>query len=282
DGYFILALSEERFPRFEPEVEEGGVRVVPWVTPDPLGDGSEASRCFRFEPRGGPAVATFQTLRAFSALRFRAGVENAAAPHEPLVLTILDDEGRVLHASSIDRPEPVTVSCGGADRVRVEVALSGGDSGPAPVAWLTAVSFEWGTTPADELAFQAYGEGCIARAAGGSALPELDASGEATPGGTLRFVCTNAPPGATGTLAIGSAPVSKELPGGCRALVERTSSTITLQISADEHGRAELEVEMPADVRPGSSYAQVVFRDPADARSFLATTNGLRVLVRAR
>jgi hypothetical protein len=277
DGYFLLRLVEERFPRFEPEVEGGGVRVVPWMPVDPLGSEGRAVRCFRFEPAGGTATAVFHTLRAYSSLRFRVGCERPDSARAPAALTIRDDSGKVLHASSPGRAETVAVACEDADRIHVEVASA---DVPTPVVWLTGVSFQWSSAGLDaEAAFLAYGSGCNARASADSAPPRLDADGDPS-SGAFRFVCTDAPPGAAGILALGSAPISRALEGGCTALVERSSSIVALQVKTDEHGRAELRVTIPARVPAGFAYAQVAFRDPDDPRRFFATTNGMRVLLR--
>jgi hypothetical protein len=236
-----------------------------------------AVRCFRFEPGDGPAVATFHTLGWFAELSFVHGSEPAPDGADAPTLTLRDDGGRILYRSSTGQPERVSVPCLGADWIRAEVTASA----PAPVTWMTGVSFE--PVPADLLAdsdapIQTYGEGCDARAQPSSDLPRLAVEGDVATG-KLRFLCTNAPPGASGTLAIARAPISKPLAGGCRALVERTSSTILLQMQTDAQGRAELDVALPADVLPGFLYTQVVFRDPLDEHRFDATTNGVRVQV---
>lgn len=279
DGYFLLRVVDERFPDFEPRVQDGGVRVLPWMPDDPLGSSEMAVRCFRFEPDGSPAVATFHTLRAFAELRFSYGCELPAGVEAP-TLNLLDDGGRVLHRSTAGPRERVSVACHGADRVRVEVT-GNGTPGTAPVVWLTDVSFEPETAaspPEGAESIQVYGEGCDTRAQGASSLPRLEVVRD-LPARKLRYVCKNAPAGATGTLAIGVASVSIPLQGGCRALVERTSSTILLQMKTDDQGHAEEEVALPAGLARGFLYAQVVFRDPLDPRSFHASTNGVRVFV---
>ncbi len=284
DGYFLLRVVDERFPDFEPRLEGGGVRVVPWEPHDPLGSPDQALRCFRFEPIGGRAEVTFHTLRAYAALDFLHGCEVPAGVEAAPILSVRDEAGELLYRSSSGRPVLASVPCHGADRLRVEVTLPERPGAPVPVTWLTGVSFVLESEESirsEGEPFQAYGDGCDAHAQPDSALPRLEMEGDVH-AGKLRYVCTHAPALATGTLAIGSAPLSQSLAGGCRGLVERTASTILIQLKTDAEGRGALEVTLPADVPSGFAYAQVVFRDPLDPRRFLATTNGVRILLPKR
>ena len=207
DGYFLLRLVDERFPDFEPTLRASGVEVVPWLDSDPLGRGP-AWRCFRLTPSEGVApLLVFRTLRSFERMEFFAGIPGVVANGGELV--VRDEVGRELHRSTPHAPQHWTIDCAGADLLRV--TLEPGRELPAPSLWLTNVAFGWASASQEGFSgFVPYGEGCTI--VSGNSPPHLMVESQDDSG--VRYVVTNGPPSSAGTLAIGSAPLSKVLPGG--------------------------------------------------------------------